>query len=83
MTASDDRPDESEVVETAATAAEETVFSHYSRSAVRDLDVTVTFENEILEVDVYLDAPDDAVDVEQVAEAAARAARSAVDELLE
>ena len=81
--AGESRPDDSDVVETAATAAEDVVFSRYSRSAVRDLDVSVTFEDEQLAVDVYIDAPDDDGDVEQVAEDAALAARSAVDELLE
>ena len=83
MTSSDDQPDDNDVVEAAATAAEEVVFSHYSRSEVRDLDVSVTFEDEQLDVDVYLDTPDDTVDVEQVAEDAVLAARDAVDELLE
>jgi hypothetical protein len=73
-----DRPDKTTVVETAASAAESVVFSRYSRSEVRDLDVTVTFEDGRLEVDIYLDAPGDAA---QVADDAALAARGAVDDL--
>jgi hypothetical protein len=76
-------PDESELVETAATAAEDVVFSRYSRSDVRDLDVTVTFEEGRLEVDVDLDAPDQPHDPEQVAEDAVLAARTAADDLVE
>jgi len=75
-------PDESDLVETAATAAEELVFSRYSRSELRDLDVTVSFEEGRLEVDVYLDAPDDRQDPEQVAEDAVLAARTAADDLV-
>ncbi|WP_436936026.1 DUF3194 domain-containing protein [Halovenus marina] len=73
-----DQPDETTVVETAANAAESVVFSRYSRSEVQDLDVTVTFEDGQLEVDIYLDAPGDAA---QVADDAALAARGAVDDL--
>jgi hypothetical protein len=47
---------------------------------VRDVDVTVTFEDGVLEVDVYLNAPDDET-AERVADEAARAARDAVDDL--
>jgi uncharacterized protein YicC (UPF0701 family) len=43
--------------------------------------VTVRFEDGVLEVDVYLNAPDDTEDPEQVAEDAVRAAEAAVDEL--
>ena len=74
--------DEADVVETASEAAEAEVFVHYAKSAVDDLDVTVTFEEGILEVDVYLDAPDDDADPEAVAEGAVRAAEAAVDDLL-
>ena len=78
--ASDDdtEPTDEEVVQTASDAAEGVVFDHYKQSDVRDVDVTVHFEDGVLEVDVYLDAPGDA---EQVADDAARAARSAVDDL--
>ncbi len=71
------------VVEAAAEAAEELVFSRYGRSDVADLDVTVTFEDGVLEVDVGLDAPDDVHDPERVAEDAALAARAAADDVLE
>ena len=76
-----DEPDAETVVRTAAEAAEGVVFSRYKQSAVRDLDVSVTFEEGVLEVDVYLDAPDEETDPEQVADDAALAAREAVDEL--
>ena len=78
----DERVDDALVVQTAAEAAEGVVFSRYKRSAVRDLDITVTFEEGQLEVDVYLDAPDDVADPQEVAEDAALAARGAVDDLL-
>jgi hypothetical protein len=70
------------VVQTAAEAAEDVVFSRFDRSAVEDLDVTVTFEDAILEVDVYLDAPAGRPDTDRVADDAALAARGAVDDLL-
>lgn len=78
----DEELDEERVVETAAEAAEGLVFSRYRKSAVEDLDMTISFEDAILEVDVYVDAPDDEHDPEQVAEDAVLAARSAVDDLL-
>ena len=74
-------PTAEEVVETASDAAEGLVFSRYKQSDVRDLDVTATFEDGTLEVDVYLNVDDDAA--EQVAEDAALAARAAVDDLFE
>jgi len=70
------------VVETAAEAAEDVVFSRFDRSAVEDVDVTVTFEDGILEVDVYLNAPEGRADADRVADDAALAARGAVDDLL-
>ncbi|RAW46525.1 DUF3194 domain-containing protein [Halorubrum sp. 48-1-W] len=78
-------PTDEEVVRTAAEAAEGVVFEHYDQSAVTDLDVTVTFEAGVLDVDVYLNAPDgpDDPDPETVAEAATTAAGDAVDELFE
>ncbi|WP_224269999.1 DUF3194 domain-containing protein [Haloprofundus salinisoli] len=76
----DAEPTDDEVVETAADAAEGVIFAHYTQSDVRDMDVTVTFEDGVLDVDVYLNAPDD-VDPEVVADEAALAARDAVDEL--
>ncbi|MFB6083167.1 MAG: DUF3194 domain-containing protein [Halorientalis sp.] len=76
-------PSDEEVVETAADAAEGVVFDRYKQSEVDDLDVTVTFEDGILEVDVYLNAPSDTRDPERVADDAALAARAAVDDLFE
>ncbi|PSP50034.1 DUF3194 domain-containing protein [Halobacteriales archaeon QH_1_68_42] len=70
------------VVETAAEAARDVVFSRFDRSTVEDIDVTVTFEDGILEVDVYLNAPEGR-NAERVADDAALAARAAVDDLLE
>ncbi|WP_331236223.1 DUF3194 domain-containing protein [Natronorarus salvus] len=74
-------PSDEEVVRAAAGAAEGRVFEAYSTSEVRDLDVTVTFEDGILEVDVYLNVDDE--DAERVAEEAVAAAEAAVDELFE
>ena len=74
-------PSDETVVQTAAQAAEKVVFARLDQSAVADLDVTVTFEDSILEVDVYLDAPDGQADAERVADDAALAARAAVDDL--
>jgi hypothetical protein len=76
-------PTDEEVVEAASDAAEGLVLSRYKQSAIRDLDVSVTFEDGVLDVDVYLNAPEDAEDAEQVAEDAALAARAAVDDLFE
>lgn len=76
-------PDPETVVQTASDAAEGLIFSRYKQSAVRDCDVTVVFEDGVLEIDVYLDAPEDADDPEAVADEAALAGRSAVDELFE
>lgn len=74
---------DSVVVETAAEAAENLVFSRLAHEDVRDLDVTVSFESGILEVDVYLNAPDADEPEAAVADDAALAARAAVDDLLE
>lgn len=73
-------PTDEEVVQTASEAAEGVIFERYKQSAVRDVDVTVTFEDGVLEVDVYLNAPDDEK-AERVADEAARAAQDAVDDL--
>lgn len=72
-----------EVVETAASAAHELVFSRMASSAVDDLDVTISFEDGVLEIDVYVFAPDSDLDVEQIADDAALAAQAAVDSLFE
>ncbi|MEF8908208.1 MAG: DUF3194 domain-containing protein [Haloarculaceae archaeon] len=73
-------PDDEEVVRAAAQAAEDVVFSRYDRAAVRDLDVTVSFDDGVLEVDIYLDA--EGGNPDQVADDAALAARGAADDLL-
>ena len=71
-----------EVVETAADAAEDVIFARLSVSEVEDYDVTVTFEDQVLDVDVYVKTVDASADEERVADDAALAARGAVDELL-
>ncbi|UPV72945.1 DUF3194 domain-containing protein [Halorussus limi] len=75
-------PTDDEVVQTAAEAAEGLIFSRLKNSTVRDFDVTVEFEDGVLDVDVYLNAPE-ADDEDEIAEDAALAARSAVDELFD
>ena len=79
-THANDEPSDEEVVRTAAEAAEGVVFAHYDQSAVTDIDVTVTFEDGVLDVDVYLNAPD-TPDPEVVVREAAEAAGEAVDGL--
>lgn len=73
-------PSNETVVETAAVAAEEAIFEAYGPTEVRDVDVTVTFEEGVLEVDVYLNAGGDERE-QDVADAAVEAATRAVDEL--
>ena len=75
------KPDDTDLVQAAAEAAEAVIFSRCDRSAVTDVDVTVTFEDDVLEVDVYLNVDGD-VDERQLADDAALAARSTVDRLL-
>ena len=75
-----DWPDDREVVETAVEAAESVVLTRYSHGEIRDLDIAVSFEDRVLSVDIYLDAPGDA---DGVANDAALAARGAVDDLLD
>lgn len=74
-------PTDEEVVEAAAEAAESVVFSRYGKSDVADVDVTVTFEDGVLDVDVYVNAPESRLDEDDVADDAALAARAAVDKL--
>ncbi|WP_132057342.1 DUF3194 domain-containing protein [Halorussus amylolyticus] len=76
-------PRDDEVVQTAAEAAENVIFSRFKQSEVKDFDVTVTFEEGVLDVDVYLNVPDSRNTEEKVAEDAALAARAAVDDLFE
>ena len=78
---SSNEPSDETVVQTAAEAAENVVFSRLGRSSVEDIDITVTFEDGILEVDVYLNAPDGSGDPDRVADDAALAARGVVDDL--
>ena len=82
--ASGESPSNQDVVQTAAEAAEGVIFAHYRQSDVTDFDVTVTFEDGVLDVDVYVNPTDEAaadVDPERVVDEAARAAQAAVDEL--
>ncbi len=74
-------PSDEAVVQTASAAAEDLIFERIKQSNVKDFDVTVTFEEGILEVDVYVNAPNANRDEEKVANDAALAARAAVDEL--
>lgn len=84
MSTDETEPTAETVVETASAAAEGLVLDRYKQSALRDFDVTVTFEDGVLDVDVYVNPPADAAaDAERVADEAARAARDAVDELFE
>ena len=77
-------PDEETVVTTAAEAAEGLILSRFANSAITDLDVTVTFEDGVLDLDVYLNTVDDAAaDPEAVVDEAIDAAEDAVDELFE
>lgn len=73
-------PTDEEIVQAASEAAEGLVFSRYKRSEVEDLDITVRFADGILDVDVYLNAPEDP-DPEMVVGETVLAAESAVDEL--
>lgn len=75
-----DHPPDDSVVEAASDAAEDVVFSRLSVDEVQDFDITVTYADGILEVDVYLHAPD--ADSERIADDAALAAQQAVDDLL-
>jgi len=75
-------PDDEAVVTTAAEAAEGLILSRFANSAITDLDITVTFEDGVLDLDVYLNTTDDAeADPEAVADDAIDAAEDAVDEL--
>ncbi len=75
--------EDSDVVRAAVDAAEDVIFSRIDRHDIDDVDVTVSFADGTLDVDVYLNAPDSPVDTQQVAEDATLAAGSAVDSLLE
>ena len=69
------------VVETASEAAHGYVFSRLTKSSVDDIDVAVSFEDEILEVEVSIVAPNAEANLEAIAEEAVRVAGDAVDEL--
>jgi hypothetical protein len=75
--------DSATVVETASEAAHGYIFSRLAKSSVEDIDLTVSYEDEVLEVDVTILAPDADADVEEIAQDAARVAGDAVDELFE
>ncbi len=68
------------VAELAADAALDVIFSRCDQAAITDVDVSVTFEEQLLEIDVYLEGPSNA---EQIADDAALAARAAADDYLE
>ena len=75
-------PDEETVVTTAAAAAEGFILSRFANSAITDLDITVTFKDGVLDLDVYLNTADDAdADPDTVANEAIAAAEDAVDDL--
>ena len=82
MTDDADEPTDEAVVEAASDAAEGLVLSRYKQSEVRDLDATVHFEDGRLDVDVYLNAPDDP-DPAAVTSEAVEAAEAAVDDLFD
>ncbi|MFP4530437.1 MAG: DUF3194 domain-containing protein [Halodesulfurarchaeum sp.] len=71
------------VVETASEAAHGYVFSRLNKSTVDDIDLAVSFEDGVLEVEVSIVAPDADPDLERIAEDAVRVAGDAVDELFE
>jgi hypothetical protein len=74
-------PTDEEVVEVASDAAEDVLLSRLSKRDLDDVDVSVTFDDGVLDVDVYVHAPDARADEDRVAEDAALAAQSAVDDL--
>jgi len=75
-------PTDETVVQTAAEAAEGLVFARFANSAVTDIDITVSFVDGVLDVDIYLNTAEDAeADPEAVAQEAIEAAEDAVDEL--
>jgi len=77
-------PSDEAVVRAASAAAEGVILDHYKQSALTDFDVTVEFEDGVLDVDVYVNPPEGADhDPDAVADEAAVAAGDAVDELFE
>jgi hypothetical protein len=71
------------VVETASEAAHGYVFSRLRKSSVEDIDVAVSFEDRVLEVEVSILAPEADADLDDIAEEAVRVAGDAVDELFD
>jgi hypothetical protein len=77
-------PSDEEVVSAASEAAEGVILDYYKQSELTDFDVTVEFEDAVLDIDVYVNPPEDAEpDADAVADEAARAAGDAVDELFD
>lgn len=76
-----DDPTDEEVVRVASEAAEGVVLDSYRQSALVDMDVTVTFEDGVLDVDVYVNPPEEGPDADAVVERAVAAATDAVDDL--
>ena len=74
--------DEAAAVEEAAAAATDVVFSHLDRSAVEDLDVSVSLSDAHLDLEVVVVAPEADADVDAVTDDAALAARGAADRVL-
>jgi hypothetical protein len=75
-------PSDEEVVRAASAAAEGVILDAYKQSELTDFDVTVEFEDGVLDIDVYVNPPEDAgPDPDAVADEAALAAGDAVDEL--
>lgn len=66
------------VVNTGVSAAESVIFSRYSRGEVKDLDISIRFEDMEVSIDIYLSIPS-AEDEDAVAHDAALAAQHAID----
>lgn len=73
---------EADAVKAAVAAAEDVIFARYNRSDVGDLDVTIQFEDEEVEIDVYVSIPG-AADEAEIADEAALAARAVMDQEFE
>jgi hypothetical protein len=77
-------PSDEAVVSAASEAAEGVILDHYKQSELTDFDVTVAFEEGVLDIDVYVNPPEDAgPDADAVADEAALAAGDAVDDLFD
>lgn len=74
-------PDDAEAAEVAHSAAVEVILSEYGRDEIEDLDVTASFDDGELTLDVYLLVPD--ADTADVVTEAIEAGTAAVDELFE